>query len=211
MRSCFGFLAVSLLVVAFASGCWTSQEDVDQTVAAAVAEAEGRMDAKVEAVTKMEGPVGPQGEQGGQGDRGYMGVAGPRGPQGAQGAQGARGPLGPIGPRGAAGQAGLQGPPGLPGVAGPPGLPGPAGRPGGTVSLPPVLEVRELRVCGDGGCIQIRSGTDEFVPSIRWLDEDGVLTTGLFGGSVDGFVIREFDESGYTDFCVSEGVAGICN
>ena len=197
---------VLMAVVAFAAaGCGPSQEEIDQTVAAAVAEAEARMDARVEAVTKMEGPVGPQGEVGPAGPKGE---AGPVGPQGLQGVQG---DIGPRGDRGAAGPVGVQGPQGPRGDTGPQGPPGPAGATGGAAAIPNVLEVQELRVCGDGGCIHIRSGTSEFVPSIRWLDPDGGTTTSLAGGSVDGFVITESNtRSGWTDFCVLDGVARIC-
>lgn len=208
------------LVALVALACGPSEAEVDQRIADAVAAAEARMGERVDAVTKMEGPLGPQGEVGPIGPQGEQGPIGPRGPEGPQGEQGEMGLPGERGQAGLIGATGRQGPPGETGPQGPPGARGatgaqgprgPQGPPGSVASIPDVLEVQELRVCGNGGCIHIRSGTTEFVPSIRWLDADGIFSTALFGGSVDGFVIREANRgSGFTDFCVNEGVAGIC-
>ena len=181
-----GIAALMLMaVVVFATtACGPSQEDIDQTVAAAVAEAEARMDARVEAVTKMEGPVGPQGDVGPPGPQGEPGPVGPQGPQGAQG------DIGPRGDRGAAGPVGVQGRQGPRGDTGPQGPPGPAGATGGAASIPNVLEVQELRVCSDdGGCIHITSGDSDHVPAIRWKASDGAETTVIWGGTIDGLVL----------------------
>ena len=201
LRLIVPLLLLSLLLV----GCGPSSDEIDQRIAAAVAAAESRTDAKVEAVSKMEGPVGPQGETGPAGPQGEPGPVGAQGPQGARGEQG---DIGPRGDRGASGQVGVQGPQGPRGDVGPQGPPGTAGS---ATTIPDVLEVEELRVCGDGGCIHILGGTDEFVPSIRWLTPDGVLSTLLQGGTFDGFVITEANTgSGWTDFCIFDRNAGIC-
>ena len=200
----FMFMAVAVFA---ATGCGPSQEEIDQTVAVAVAEAEARMDAKVEAVTKMEGPLGPQGEVGPVGPQGEPGPVGPQGPQGAQGE------MGPRGDRGAAGQVGVQGPQGPRGDTGPQGPPGPPGATGGAATIPNVLEVEELRVCSDdGGCIFITSGDSEHVPAVRWKGRDGAETTVIWGGTIDGLILAERNSvrSGWTEFCVDEGAAGVC-
>ena len=193
----------ALLLVA----CGPSSAEIDQRIAAAVAEAEARMEVKVDAVTKMEGPLGPQGDVGPEGPQGQPG---PTGPQGQQGPQGEIGPRGDRGPAGQVGTQGAQGPRGDTGAQGPPGPQGPAGSAGGSANIPSTLEVEELRVCGAGGCIYITSGTDEFVPTIRWLS-DGTIVSVISGGSVDGLVLSESNlQGGWTQFCIDEGVAGIC-
>ena len=111
-----------MLVVAFAAaGCGPSQEEIDQTVAAAVAEAEGRMDAKLQIISLTPGP---------QGEQGIQGIEGPQGPQGEPGETGPAGPSGPRGPMGFKGDFGEQGFTGLPGPQGEPGPQGPPGPPG---------------------------------------------------------------------------------
>ena len=208
MRPLFGFLALSLIAVAFVvSGCWASQDDIDRSVAAAVAEAEGRMDAKVEAVTKMEGPLGPQGELGPVGPQGELG---PVGLQGETGPAGPSGPRGPMGFKGDFGEQGFAGPPGPRGEAGPQGPPGPPGPSGSSAAIPKTLVVEELVIRGSaqGGSLRLRPGSEGRVAVIEWLHhEDGVVSK-IYGGSIDGFVIEEKDsQREWTDFCISEGVA----
>ena len=201
-------LTVFLVVVAFvATGCGASQEDVDLAIAAAVAEAEARMDAKVETVSLTPGP---------QGEQGIQGIPGPQGPQGAQGETGPAGPSGPRGPmgfKGDFGEQGFTGPPGPQGEAGPQGPPGPRGPAGSSADIPTTLVVEEVIVRGssDGGSLRLRAGATGRVAVIEWLHhEDGVVSK-IYGGSIEGFVIEERDsQREWTDFCISEGVAGIC-
>ena len=197
-----------VIAVAFVvSGCWASQEDI----AAAVAEAEGRMDAKVEAVTKMEGPLGPQGELG---PVGLQGESGPVGPQGETGPAGPSGPRGPMGFKGDFGEQGFVGPPGPkgpkgdPGAQGPPGLPGMAGPPGGTVSLPKVLQVEKLIIRNSGlvgGYLVIEPGKEGKVASITWHDDDGIPGAFLLGGTENGFVIGSYEGGEWRSYCLDNG------
>ena len=195
---------LALLLVA----CGPSTDEIDQRIAAAVAEAEGRMDAKVEAVTKMEGPLGPQGEIGPVGPQGEPGPVGTQGPQGTQGE------IGPRGDRGSSGQVGVQGPQGPRGDTGPQGPPGTAGPPGSATSIPRVLEVEELIVRVDNGTSYIRfqPGTAGRASWITFHDADTDRVIGsLNGGTARGFVITDTKPGmEKTSFCIDAGVAGIC-
>lgn len=177
---------VCLMVVAFAAtGCGPSQEEIDQTVAAAVAEAEARMEAKIQIISLTPGPQGEQGIQG------IQGIIGPQGPQGETGPAGQSGPRGPMGFKGEVGIQGFAGPPGPqgdPGPQGQPGPPGPAGAPGSVASIPKVLEVESLiiRKPGDGGYIEIRAGEPGKVADIVWRGDDGIADGFLFAGSARG-------------------------
>ena len=191
-----------MLVVAFAAaGCGPSQEEIDQTVAAAVAEAEGRMDAKLQIISLTPGP---------QGEQGIQGVEGPQGPQGEPGEAGPAGPSGPRGPMGFKGDfgeqgfTGLPGPQGEPGPQGPPGPQGAPGRDGSSVSIPKVLEVEKLvvRKPDAGGYLVLEPGEEGKVATISWHSSNGTRWSVLLGGTNDGFVII----NDLTSYCFDGGV-----
>ena len=200
-----------MVVVVFAAiGCGAGQEDVDRAIATAVAEAEARMDAKLETVTKMEGPIGPQGEVGPAGPQGEPGPAGPQGQQGAQGE------TGPRGDRGSAGQVGVQGPQGPRGDTGPQGPPGPPGPAGGTaqVEIPDVLEVKELvvRRTNDGGHLRLVGGNSNRTAAILWYNSAGTYVGQIYAGSIYGMGLENRnDDDSWTVFCINEGEVGLCD
>ena len=190
------FLLLGLLLVA----CGPSQDEIDQRIAAAVAAAEARTDAKIETISLT---PGPQGERGEQGIRGRSGLQGPRGETGPAGASGPRGPMGFKGEVGIQGFAGPPGPQGEPGPQGPPGAQGPPGRDGSAASIPKVLEVEKLivRDSQGGGYLVLEPGAEGNVAAIEWRDSDGSLTAFLFGGTNNGFIV--YDDG--TAYCFDNG------
>ena len=208
-----GIAALMLMVflVLAAIACGPSQEEIDQTVAAAVAEAEARTDAKIETISLTPGPQGEQGIQG------IQGIEGAQGPQGETGPAGQSGPRGPMGFKGEFGAQGFEGPPGPQGEAGPQGPPGPrgpAGPAGSGATIPKTLVVEELLIKGhaEGGSLRLKAGSEGKVATIYWIVPESGVVAEVHGGSARGFVIETENSNGreWTDFCVNEGVAGIC-
>ena len=191
---------LSIIVALFALllvACGPSEEEIDRRIAAAVAAAESRTDAKIETIGLTPG------EQGIQGIQGAPGVEGPPGPQGERGQVGPSGPRGPMGFKGEVGIQGFAGPKGDPGPQGPPGAQGPPGRDGTAASIPKVLEVEKLIIRKPGASGQHL----ELTPlSVSWYHEDGELGTFLGGATPIGFVILNDDSDGETRvYCIDRG------
>ena len=202
----FVVVAVGLIVAGF--GCGPSDEAIQDMV---------RQEVERQ-VAEIEVPPGAQGPQG------EPGPAGPRGDVGTQGREGQRGEpgiSGREGPRGDQGLPGREGPPGVPGAAGSQGERGdigpmgPVGQAGRPAEIPKALELEELivRIKDGGGYLKIVGGEEGRLAKIMWIDNrNGLTTTQMLGGSVDGLVLSESNGSGggWTEFCIQDETAELC-